>query len=85
MATNKELLERAVTLQRKLDEMETKYILYKGRTLDGEKVFSKAIAVAKGEATTNELLVDIGNSLDFLPRSYEYRKQLNQILQGKQN
>ena len=80
MATNRELLERAVTLQHKLDEMETKYTLYKNRTLDADKVLSKAMAVAKGEATTNELLVEIGNSLDFLPRSYEYRKELKQIL-----
>lgn len=81
MATNKELLERAVTLQLKLDEMETKYILYKGRTLEAEKVLSKAMAVAKGEATTNELLLEIGNSLNFLPRIYEYQRELKAIMQ----
>ena len=81
MATNRELLERSVTLQRIFHEMETKYTLYKNRTLEAEKVLSKAMAVAKGEATTNELLLEIGNSLNFLPRIYEYQRELKAIMQ----
>lgn len=83
MATNKELMEKAVRLQYKLTELETTHEMAKRSIKGVQEAFPEILASAKEGATNAELLLKCVRAMAKVPGGANFYNELMQVFRNR--